>query len=151
MLCFSTVVFGESADLVLVEKGARKLTLMNGKKVIATYTIALGGSPEGPKRCQGDGKTPEGHYTIVGRNLKSSFYRSLRVSYPNEHDKAEAKAHKCSPGGDIMIHGLPNGRGWFGESHSLVDWTNGCIAVTNSEMDQIWKMVADGTRVQIEP
>jgi len=141
----------EGADLVLIEKSKRLLTLKRGDKQLAQYTVALGGTPVGPKRCIGDSKTPEGTYRIIGRNSKSAFYRSLKLSYPTKEDRENAKRLGCSPGGDIMIHGLPNGRGWIGAAHRQMDWTLGCIAVTNSEIDEIWKFVADGTAVQIKP
>ena len=138
-------------DLVLIEKSNRQLILKSGAKVIASYKVALGGSPIGAKQCQGDNKTPEGDYTISGRNPGSAYHRSLRVSYPNANDRKNAKRLGCSPGGDIMIHGLPNGQGWLGSSHRLHDWTLGCIAVTNEEIEAIWKAVPDGTKVRIVP
>lgn len=141
----------ESATLVLIEKESRRLTLLDGDNVIKSYSIALGDAPEGPKRCWGDEKTPEGHYHISERNPGSAFYKSLRISYPSKEDRQKAAFLKCPPGGDIMIHGLPNGRGWLGAFHRLIDWTDGCIAVTNSEMDEIWRLVPNGTAVQIKP
>jgi murein L,D-transpeptidase YafK len=113
--------------------------------------VALGGDPVGPKTRLGDHKTPEGLYAIVGRNDKSEFHRSLRLSYPNEKDRSRARKQKVSPGGDIMIHGLPNGYGAVGAAHALHDWTDGCIAVTNQEIEEIWAAVPDGTPVQINP
>lgn len=143
--------FAQSADLVLIEKSLRRLTLFQGEKVLARYAVALGGNPVGAKRCEGDRKSPEGEYRISGRNLHSAFHKSLRVSYPNQSDRTRAAKLKCKPGGDIMIHGLPNGRGWIGAAHRLTDWTNGCIAVTDAEIDEIWKLVPDGARVRIKP
>ena len=145
------LVLAEHVDLVLIEKAERRLTLMNGEKKIAEYSVALGGSPVGPKRCQGDSKTPEGTYKIQSRNDKSSYHRSLKVSYPNETDRLNAKNLGCSPGGDIMIHGLPNGKGFIGAAHRLHDWTLGCIAVTDSEIEEIWRLVTNGTVVKIVP
>lgn len=145
------IATAETVDLILIKKQKRLLTLFANNKVVKEYSVSLGSDPIGPKRCEGDGKTPEGDYKIVGRNLKSAFHKSLRVSYPNEQDRKLSAIEKCSPGGDIMIHGLPNGVGWVGGSHRLSDWTAGCIAVTDSEIDEIWRLVADGTRVQIEP
>lgn len=144
-------VFGETADLVFIEKEARLLTLKLGERQLAKFQIALGGSPIGLKQCEGDKKTPEGTYYIQGRNSKSQFYKSLRLSYPNDLDRKRARTLGCSPGGDIMIHGLPNGRGWLGSSHRLTDWTDGCIAVTDSEIDQVWRLVPDGTKVVVVP
>ena len=100
---------------------------------------------------QGDHKTPEGHYVLDRRNPKSKFYKSIHVSYPNEQDRRKAQAKGVPPGGDIMIHGLPNGMGAVGAAHRLTDWTDGCIAVTDAEMDEIWKIVPDGTPVEIRP
>ena len=143
--------YAQNADLVLIEKGARQLTLKREGKVVAVFKVALGSSPRGPKECQGDAKTPEGEYQITGRNSHSAFHRSLRISYPSKSDRKRAAALGCAPGGDIMIHGLPNGRGWVGASHRLTDWTNGCVAVTDSEIEQIWKLVPDGVMVRIVP
>jgi murein L,D-transpeptidase YafK len=139
------------ADQVIVEKGHRTLTLLSHGKALHTYKVALGGTPIGAKEQQGDHKTPEGHYILDRRNPKSRFYKSIHVSYPNEHDKQTAARRGVSPGGDIMIHGLPNGFGWLGATHRAQDWTDGCIAVTNAEMDEIWQFVPDGTPIEIRP
>lgn len=120
-------------------------------QVIRTYRVALGGTPVGAKEQQGDHKTPEGHYILDRRNPKSQFYKAMHISYPNEQDRRKAKKKGTSPGGDIMIHGLPNGMGSLGAAHRAVDWTDGCIAVTNSEIDEIWELVADGTPIEIKP
>ena len=127
------------------------MTLLWKGTPVRSYKIALGGSPVGKKQCQGDQKTPEGTYSITGRNPQSAFHRSLRVSYPNAEDIANARRLRCSPGGDIMIHGLPNGRGWLGATHVNSDWTLGCIAVTNAEIEEVWKAVPNGTAVEIRP
>jgi murein L,D-transpeptidase YafK len=139
------------ADQVIVMKSQRTLTLLLHGKVLRTYKVALGAAPVGAKEQQGDHKTPEGHYILDRRNAKSSFYRSIHVSYPNEQDKQRAAQHGVSAGGDIMIHGLPNGFGWLGAAHRTVDWTDGCVAVTNAEMDEIWELVPDGTPIEIQP
>ena len=139
------------ADRILIEKKERRLTLLRGSEAIRKYRIALGGNPEGPKRCQGDERTPEGKYIISGRNKNSHYHWSLRVSYPNEADRAAARKLKCNPGGDIFIHGLPNGSGWIGKAHVLHDWTLGCIAVTNQEIEEIWSLVPNGTPAEIKP
>ena len=140
-----------TADKVLVEKALRRMTLFQNGKPVKTYRIALGKNPVGPKVQEGDKRTPEGIYTINGRNPKSAFHLSLRVSYPGAADIAQAKSLGVSPGGDIMIHGLGNGFGWIGSNHTLSDWTLGCIAVTNAEIEDIWKAVPDGTVVEILP
>jgi len=139
------------ADKVLVLKKERTLILLDRGKVLKKYKVALGGDPLGPKTRQGDHKTPEGNYVLDRRNEHSRFYRSLHVSYPSVNDRAQAQKSGVEPGGDIMVHGLPNGFGWLGSAHRVRDWTDGCIAVTNEEMDEIWRAVADGTPIQIEP
>ena len=147
-------IFGlrtEPADKVLIEKMERGLTLLSKSEVIKTYKIALGGNPVGPKERQGDNKTPEGTYIIDSRNRDSGYHLSLHISYPNEKDKMRAKDLGVSPGGDIMIHGIKNGLAWIGGSHAEVDWTNGCIAVTDEEMEEIYKLVPNGTIVEIRP
>jgi murein L,D-transpeptidase YafK len=139
------------ADQVLVVKSQRTLTLFSHGKVLRTYKVALGGSPVGAKEQQGDRKTPEGHYILDRRNAKSRFYKSIHVSYPTEQDKRRASQRGVAAGGDIMIHGLPNGFGWLGATHRALDWTDGCVAVTNAEMDEIWELVQDGTAIEIRP
>lgn len=138
-------------DKVLIEKKNRRLMLISKGKTIKTYKIALGGDPIGPKERQGDNKTPEGIYTIESRNRHSIYHLSLRISYPNAKDKKHAKALGVSPGGDIMIHGIKNGLDWVGGLHSEMDWTDGCIAVTNPEMEEIARLVPNGTPVEIRP
>lgn len=139
------------ADRVLVLKKERTLQLLNQGKVIKAYKVALGGDPVGPKTCQGDHKTPEGIYVLDSRNAHSQFYKSIHISYPSAKDRAAAHKKGGSPGGDIFVHGLPNGYGFLGASHRLKDWTDGCIAVTNEEIDEIWKAVPDGTPIEIRP
>lgn len=139
------------ADQVAVVKSERILKLLLHGKVIRSYKVALGGAPVGAKEQEGDHKTPEGHYVLDRRNAKSKFYKSIHVSYPNEQDRQRAKRKGVSPGGDIMIHGLPNGMGALGATHRATDWTDGCIAVTDAEMDEIWKMVPDETPIEIKP
>jgi L,D-peptidoglycan transpeptidase YkuD (ErfK/YbiS/YcfS/YnhG family) len=141
----------EPADKVLIEKKERRLTLLSKGEVIKTYKIALGGDPVGPKVMQGDNKTPEGVYIIDSRNNNSEYHLSLHISYPNEIDKKRARELGVSPGGDIMIHGIKNGLGWVGASHAELDWTKGCIAVTDKEMEEIYKLVPNGTIVVIMP
>jgi murein L,D-transpeptidase YafK len=139
------------ADQVIVVKSQRTLTLLSHGKVLRTYKISLGGSPIGPKEQQGDHRTPEGHYILDRRNPKSRFYKSIHISYPNDQDKRKASQRGVSACGDIMVHGLPNGLGWLGVTHRAQDWTDGCIAVTDEEMDEIWKLVPDGTPLVIRP
>ena len=139
------------ADRVVVLKQERTLQLLYHGKVIKAYKIALGGEPIGPKLQQGDHKTPEGTYVLDSRNANSQFYKSIHISYPNARDRASARQKGVSPGGDVFVHGLPNHYGWIGTSHRLKDWTDGCVAVTNEEIDEIWRAVPDGTPIEILP
>ncbi len=137
------------ANYIVIEKTARKMTLYRNDKPWRAYHVALGQGGLAPKRQEGDKLTPEGLYYIKNRNPQSIFYKSLRISYPNPEDTLHAKKMGVQPGGHIMIHGLPNGKGWVGVRHRNKDWTEGCIAVTNEEIEQIWNTVADGTPVEI--
>ncbi len=139
------------ANKILIEKKDRRLTLSAKGKVLKTYQIALGGNPIGPKERQGDNKTPEGTYVIDSRNRDSRYYLSLHISYPNEKDKKRAKQLGVAPGGDIMIHGIKDGFSWVGDLHTEVDWTKGCIAVTDEEIEEIDRLVPNGTTVEIRP
>ena len=139
------------ADRVIVLKKERTLELLSQGKIIKTYKVALGGEPAGPKARQGDHRTPEGSYILDRRNAHSQFYKSIHISYPGAADRAHAAKLHVSPGGDVFVHGLPNGYGWVGKEHRLKDWTDGCIAVTNEEMDEIWHAVPDGTPIEIKP
>lgn len=152
LFSFVGVIFAsEQADLVVVIKSKRVMFLMKDAKILKAYRIALGKNPTGHKTAQGDGKTPEGRYYIIGRNANSSFYKSLKISYPNEKDYELALKLKVNPGGGIMIHGLSKNVEYLGKYHIIEDWTEGCIAVTNEEMDEIWNLVPDGTPVYIQP
>ena len=136
---------GPSVTLIEVHKADRKMFLMHDDKVLKTYDIQLGGNPVGTKHFEGDGKTPEGSYKISQRNPGSTYHLSLRISYPNDADRAFAKAAHKEPGGDIFIHGQP---GWTKVSG---DWTVGCIAVSDKEIEQIYSMVTPGTPIHIFP
>ncbi|MCI0349675.1 MAG: L,D-transpeptidase family protein [Acidobacteriales bacterium] len=127
------------------------MQLMAGKDVVKTYKIALGTQPVGAKQKQGDRKTPEGNYVINGKNPNSQFHRSLRISYPNAADRERARKLKVDPGGDIMIHGIGKQYGWLRAMHRQTDWTWGCIAVTNEEVEEIWKLVPIGRPIEIRP
>jgi murein L,D-transpeptidase YafK len=134
------------ADRIVVHKARREMLLLRGESVLRAYRIALGLNPAGHKQREGDGRTPEGVYRIDRRNPRSAYHLSLHISYPSVEDRALAEEAGASPGGDIMIHGLPNdGRPVDG------DWTHGCIAISNAEMDDIWSLVPDGTPIQILP
>lgn len=141
----------EQADAILILKKDHVLELLSGGKVIRTYRVALGSGGLAPKEREGDARTPEGHYTIDTRNAASHYYKALHISYPNQQDRARAAKLGISPGGAVMIHGLPNGMGWIGAAHRLHDWTLGCVAVTDAEIDEIWKFVPVGTPVEIQP
>jgi murein L,D-transpeptidase YafK len=139
------------ADLVVVDKSDRTLSLMDGGRTLKTYRVSLGGAPAGHKRREGDERTPEGRYRLDTRRAHSAAHLALQVSYPDSADAARARAEGVPPGGAIMVHGLWNGLGWMGRMHRWVDWTDGCIAVTNPEMDEIWRAVPTGTPIEIRP
>jgi murein L,D-transpeptidase YafK len=140
---------GSKADRVVVEKSKRTLTLLKSGSVLKVYEISLGHTPIGKKEKEGDKKTPEGIYHIAGHNASSSFHRALRISYPEQADIDRARNLGVKPGSDIMVHGIMNGLGFLGRTHLLVDWTAGCIALTNPEIDEIYDAVPDGTEVEI--
>lgn len=140
----------DRADRIIVDKPARRMQLMRDGAVIGEYQISLGAAPDGHKTREGDEKTPEGEYLIDWRNPRSAAHLSLHISYPDAADQAAADARGESPGGAIMIHGMINGWGWLGGLHRNWDWTNGCIAVTDAEMRQIWSLVPDGTPIEIK-
>jgi len=141
----------KKADRIVIEKSKRTMTLMSGGKVLITYKVALGGQPVGAKQRIGDHKTPEGLYLVDQKKAASKFHRALHVSYPNARDRENARRLGVSPGDDIEIHGLGAKYGWVGAAHRQTDWTDGCIAVTNEEIDEIWPLVAVGTPVEIRP
>jgi|SRR6266436_176863 murein L,D-transpeptidase YafK len=141
---------GTRADGIVLRKSEHVLELYSGKTLLRSYRVAIGRGPILPKVQEGDARTPEGHYVIDYRNPQSSFHRSLHVSYPSPSDAARAHALGVKPGGLIMVHGLRNGLGFLGRLHTVVDWTDGCIAVTNSEIEELWRAVPDGTPIDIE-
>ena len=138
-------------DFIVVEKAKRTMSVYAGEKLLKTYRIALGQQPVGAKQVQGDMKTPEGRYFIDGKNPNSQYHKNLGVSYPSAKDRAHAKKLGKPPGGDIKIHGLPNGMPDIGSAHALHDWTWGCIAVTNEEIDELYKAVTVRTIIDIKP
>ena len=140
-----------TADSILVVKQTHTLTLIRDGQPIKQYKVALGCGGLGPKDHAGDNRVPEGTYRIVSRNPHSAFYRALRVGYPTPQQVTAARTRGIDPGGDIMIHGIRNGLGWVGPAHRIIDWTKGCIAVTDPEMDEIWNAVPDGTPIEIRP
>lgn len=149
-----TTQFSGPIDKVVVRKSQRQLELLSGGRVVRQYRVALGGAPVGHKYREGDQRTPEGSYKLNWRNPNSNFYKAIHISYPSSKDRAASRQLGYSnPGGMIMIHGLPN----YIQSESMRqqyanrDWTQGCIAVQNHEMDEIWSLVKDGTPIQIMP
>ena len=141
----------EMADRIVVTKSSRTMVLMRGDRILKTYKVALGEQPVGAKQKRGDHKTPEGDYVIDSKNPHSQFHLSLHISYPNAVDRARARKLGVSPGGDVMIHGLPPAYAYLGPRHRESDWTWGCVAVTDPEIEEIWKLVPVGTQVQIRP
>ncbi len=139
----------ERADLVVVEKGARRLLLLREGRTLRSYSIALGFDPAGHKMREGDGRTPEGLYEIDFHVLESDFHRALKISYPNAWDRRRAEMAGENPGGGIMIHGLPDGKTAAEVEHGLTDWTNGCIAVIDREIEELMALVPVGTPVVI--
>jgi murein L,D-transpeptidase YafK len=140
-----------TGDRVLVEKAERRLTLLRGNTPLKIYRIALGPAPVGPKKEEGDQRTPEGIYLIDFHKEDSDYHRALHVTYPEQRDIDRAAAVGVPPGCDIMIHGIRNGLGWIGAFHRRTDWTAGCIAVTDFEIEEIWRAVPDGTPIEIRP
>ena len=141
----------KGADRIIIVKSARTMTLMSGSQVLRTYTVALGAQPVGPKRQAGDHKTPEGEYIIDSKSTQSRFHLALHVSYPNKADRERARRLGVNPGGAIMIHGLEPKYAFLGKLQSNSDWTDGCIAVSNQEIEEIWRLVPVGVPVEIRP
>lgn len=136
---------------IIVYKSKRQLLAYSGDKLIKTYIISLGGQPEGDKKIEGDKKTPEGVYYINDKNPKSGYHKNLGISYPNEQDINEAKKIGKPTGGDVKIHGLRNKLGFISKFQRWYDWTAGCIALTDEEVDELYNSVKIGTRIEIKP
>lgn len=139
------------ADLVVVEKSERKMYILVEDSVVREYKIALGDNPRGHKQREGDERTPEGVYTLDRKKTDSAYYKAIRISYPSERDRLAAATAGVDPGGQIMIHGQKNGFGWLANKTQRYDWTDGCIAITDPEMDEVWNMVEVGTPIEIRP
>jgi len=139
------------ADEVIVRKNERRLYLMRHGEVLRSYRVALGLMPEGPKERSGDFRTPEGRYQLERRNSRSDYFLSIQVSYPNDEDVRRARRQHLDPGGSIMIHGLPNNQRHPPAYYSTSDWTDGCIAMSNSDMVELWLMTPDNTPIEILP
>jgi len=140
-----------TADSIVVEKSKHQLSLYANGTLVRQYLVALGARPVGDKVRVGDRRTPEGIFRIEARKADSRYHRALRISYPDAAHRARARTLGVSPGGDIMIHGLPDRQAWVGAAHRDFDWTEGCIAVTNQEIEEIWSAVPVGTPIHIKP
>jgi len=145
------LIAAEKADMVRVVKSEKRLYLLKENEVFASYPVKFGANPKGHKQQQGDERTPEGRYFLTYKNADSAFYRSIHISYPNALDQENARSLGVDPGGDIMIHGQANGWQWAGFFTQLVNWTDGCVALTNSNMDQVWNAIDPGTPIEILP
>lgn len=142
---------GPEVTSLVVNKGARKLYALHNEEVLKSFDVDLGFAPAGDKNFEGDGKTPEGTYLIDRRNPNSRYHLSIGISYPNSRDIAEARAKGKSPGGEIFIHGQPNRLKELARAKKTPDWTAGCIAVTNDEIEELYAMVKDGTVITLRP
>ncbi len=151
VIVVQSLALDDFIDMVIVKKSQKMLYLINNKKRIKEFKIALGGNPKGHKQTEGDQKTPEGNYTLDYKKSNSSFYKAIHISYPNKQDIKKAKQLGINPGGFIMIHGQKNGFGWLSFLIQKFDWTDGCIAVTNEDMDEIWKSVNQNIPIIIYP
>lgn len=140
-----------AADSIVVEKQRRTMTLYHAGVAVRAYQIALGKEPTGDKLRIGDNRTPEGVFHIDARNPQSKYHKALHISYPDAEHIQKAKALGFAAGGDIMIHGLPPAYADLGVKHREYDWTNGCIAVTDQEIEEIWRAVPNGAAIQIKP
>jgi len=139
------------ADQVVVHKAERRLYLMRHGEVLRRYRVALGLQPDGAKARAGDFRTPEGHYFLTRRNPRSDYFLSILVSYPNDHDQERARHDRIDPGGSIMIHGLPNSLRHSLSYYEKSDWTDGCIALSDSDMVEVWLMTRENTPIEILP
>ena len=152
LLLYAGVAHGEQiADMVLVEKSKSRLYLMREGQPFASFHVSFGSNPRGHKEEQGDGRTPEGRYILDYKNAGSAYYKSIHISYPNATDRKEARKRGVDPGGDIMIHGQKNGYGRLSFLVQRFNWTNGCIALSDRDMDTVWDAIKPGTPIEIKP
>jgi len=142
---------GGKADQVVIEKASSRLLVFYHGELLLNYPVALGSSPFGPKTLERDNKTPEKNYVIDWRNSQSGYHLPLHISYPSVMDVSCAKSGGYPPGGAIMIHGIKSGFGWIGRFHRVFNWNRGCIALTNPEINELWKIVPNGTLIRIDP
>lgn len=150
-LCAPIALAQPAVDFVRVVKSERKLMLFSGGEVVREFRIALGGNPAGRKQEEGDQRTPEGSYILDYKKSDSIYYKAIHISYPNPDDIAAAEQRGVRPGGQIMIHGQKKDGGRFASLAEFVDWTQGCIALKNEEMDELWDRIAEGTKIEILP
>lgn len=152
LLFFAQVVWAEPAvTIVRVLKSDHKLQLLSGEKLVHEFHVVFGANPKSHKIQEGDERTPEGSYILDYKKTNSTFYRAIHISYPNAKDIASAKSRGVKPGGDIMIHGQKNGLGWLSFISQRFNWTNGCVALPNMDMDIVWALVKEGTPIEILP
>jgi len=152
LILFSASVPAASvADGVRIYKAAHKLQVLDGRRVLYEFPVSLGRNPQGHKLQEGDGRTPEGVYWLDYKNPASAFHKSIHISYPNSKDIAAAKQRGVEPDGQVMIHGQRNGLGWLWLISRFFDWTQGCVALSDGDMDILWNVVDGGTRVEILP
>ncbi|MGD9078667.1 MAG: L,D-transpeptidase family protein [Desulfobacterales bacterium] len=151
LLYLGTAHSEQTADMVVVEKSKSRLYLMREGETLASFRVAFGSNPKGHKQEQGDGRTPEGRYILDYKNSGSAYYKSIHISYPNAKDRKEARKRGVDPGGDIMIHGQKNGYGRLSILVQRFNWTNGCIALSDRDMDAVWNAVEPGTPIEIRP
>jgi len=151
VLCSGMAHSEQTVDFVLVVKSESRLYLLSEGKELVSFKVAFGANPEGHKQEQGDERTPEGRYILDYKNPNSKYYKSIHISYPNAQDRENARKRGVNPGGDIMIHGQRNGYEGLSTFAQLFNWTDGCIALTNPEMDIVWDAVRTGTPIEIKP
>lgn len=151
VLLLPVIASAQKADLVIVRKSESRLYLEKDGREFASFRASFGSEPEGHKQQEGDERTPEGRYILDSKNVKSAFYRSIHISYPNAQDVAAAKARGVNPGGQIMIHGQKNGLGWLSSVAQWFNWTDGCVGLSNEDMDAVRSAVSVGTPIQIYP
>lgn len=141
----------EKADFVLVDKSDQRLYLYRGERLLAALPVVFGGNPQGHKQQEGDQRTPEGRYVLDYKKADSGYYRAIHISYPNAADVASAQARGVAPGGLIMLYGQRNGWGWAAFLTQRFNWTNGCVALSDADMEQVWQSVDVGTPIELRP
>lgn len=151
VVSMAVAVAAPAVDKVKVDKLGRRLYLMRAGEIVRSFPVALGGNPVGHKQQEGDRRTPEGRYVLDFRKADSAYHRALHISYPDANDSGSARARGVPAGGALMIHGQRNGFGWMAPLVQRFDWTDGCIALSNADMDAVWALVEPGTPIEIFP